>query len=409
MRKQILRGGISALLLILGFQVSLFTSQAAVVHPQVAARAAVLVDLQTGQVVASQNDRQRLPIASLAKLVVIYLTEEAIAQQKLARQKAVSIPPALVQFSQDQTIANVPLNSNQKYTIEQLEQAALLASSNSAAMVLAQLVSGSQTAYCQQAEKLLAAWGIKQAHFYSASGLENGALKNFKNQQVPSQAQTELSAREIALVARKLVRRFPQILNLTSQRQALFPQAGTTGQKIVNTNELLTNTQYHFQGLKTGTTSNQGQNFIGYTTLKNRPVLTVVLNTPDKQTFAATLQLLRQTDRQTQVLAVPAVKQAKILRAKTLNSQVALRRKVVPEVFASPEQTVTLVGTLQTRSAPLAREAVAATQKLVFRQTELNDYLDLRPTVRYYPQKDIARLSFWDSCWQKISSLWRRN
>ncbi|SUP59580.1 D-alanyl-D-alanine carboxypeptidase dacA precursor [Weissella viridescens] len=197
--------------------------QAAVVTPNTNMGSAVVIQANTGQVLADQNGRERLPVASVSKLIVVYMLEQKIQNHELALDQKVKVPTDIAAFSQDASVANVPMTTNRTYTVSQILDATLIESSNAAAMELAHLVAGSQEDYYRQAETLLSSWGIKNPKMYSASGLRNGDLGTFEDNSVAPSAENKFSAREIALIAKHLVDDYPQILTYTQKKEADFP------------------------------------------------------------------------------------------------------------------------------------------------------------------------------------------
>lgn len=184
-------------------------------------------------------------------------------------------------------------------------------------MALAELVAGSQTAYYRQASQLLQKWGIKHVHIYSASRLRDGDLGHFNQVNVADNFENKLSAREVAIVARQLVQRFPNILKITRQSQNYFPSI--TGHETVlqSTDKLLAHSDYNVQGLKTGTTAHDRVNFTGYATIKGRPVISVVLNDAVGKNFTDTEALLDQAKQQTHLVKLAPMQAITVTNAKT--------------------------------------------------------------------------------------------
>ncbi|MFR6559018.1 MAG: serine hydrolase, partial [Weissella confusa] len=91
-------------------------SYAAIVTPTVDAQAAAVVDVQTGQVLADKNGNKRIPIASISKLLTVYLVERAIEAGKLTMDTPVSVPASIVAISTEPGLANVPLSTERTYT-----------------------------------------------------------------------------------------------------------------------------------------------------------------------------------------------------------------------------------------------------------------------------------------------------
>lgn len=81
MTKRVWAGLLAGILLVTGIATS---ASAATVTPKVDAQSAVVADVQTGQVLADKNGNERMPIASISKLLTVYLVEQAIKEGRLS-------------------------------------------------------------------------------------------------------------------------------------------------------------------------------------------------------------------------------------------------------------------------------------------------------------------------------------
>src|SRR5699024_496110 len=124
----------------------------------------------------------------------------------------------------------------------------------------------------------------------------------FNDSSTPDSMENKLSAREVAIVARKLVEKYPNILNLTQLERATFPSSGENDTTLTNTNKLLgKQSDYNIKGLKTGTSPFNGVNFVGYASIKNRSILTVTLNAPMSYNFVDTIAILNEINSNTRI------------------------------------------------------------------------------------------------------------
>lgn len=240
-------------------------------------QAAVLVDAQTGQVLTAKNAEQRLPIASTSKLLTIYLVELAIKNGDISANQKVKIDQATATLSNTALLASVPVKVGEILTVRELEEQALVASSNAAAYQLAVVVAGSHSRFVDMMNAQLSKWGIKNAGFSTSSGLMNSDLAAAANPKAASSAENSLSAQELALVAKKTITAFPKLLEITKQASIVTPSKNGNV-TVKNTNMLLTNGRgYQFEGLKTGSSPTNGETLVGLTTLAGRRVITVVI------------------------------------------------------------------------------------------------------------------------------------
>lgn len=386
-------------------------ASAAVITPDTQMGAAVTIQAQTGQVLAEKNGDERLPIASLSKMIVLYMVEQKIAEGELSMDQKIKVPDDLAKFSQDTSIANVPLSAYKTYTIKQLSDAMMVASSNSAAMVLANLVAGSQEQYYQQADQLLAKWGIKDAKIYSASGLSNGDLRNFKNKQISDEDENKLSARETAIIAQHLVNDYPDILEITKQKQAYFPDKNDQNQAIENTNMLLGNQTYQIDGLKTGSTPHNGSNLATHGYVDGQPVITVVLNTnklPREAMGTETVRILNQIVEQTKPVTPTVDGAIKIDNAKGDKGMVSVTTNSDAKYFVNDEDNqnvkISEVKPKSDAKAPLKKTDTIATGQLNFPTKAENDFVnDKSAKLNLFPKQDVAQANWVTTMIQKVS------
>ncbi|CAJ2231802.1 D-alanyl-D-alanine carboxypeptidase family protein [Fructilactobacillus sanfranciscensis] len=381
--------------------------KAAIFTPNVQSKAAILVNKNTGQVIASKNDQKRYPIASISKLLVIYMVEQQIHQGKLKRTDVVKIPDNILKFSQDSGVANVAMNKQNKYTVDDLEKAALLPSSNSAAMALAEKVSGSQANYYKDAEKLLNSWGIKNVKIYSASGLCNGDMGQLKDKSVSKSAENKLSAREVAIVASKLLAKYPNVLNTTQLTQTGFPSINGGKQQINTTIGLLGHSNYGFKGLKTGTYL-KGYNFVGFATLKNQPVITVIFNSRHASPFLSTESMMNQANASTETIN-NSIKKTKIDNADTKSGEIAIKQKIPTLIFAPNnfKQKDLRINFKQTDdlSAPLKKNDLVGTQTFKFKEKTYNDFIGKQSNIKYVSKNNVDKTWMIVSWYRKLVNL----
>ncbi|MBM7617222.1 D-alanyl-D-alanine carboxypeptidase (penicillin-binding protein 5/6) [Weissella uvarum] len=398
---------------LLSFLVALLPGQAisaAVITPKTQMQSAVVVQANTGQVLADNHGSKRLPIASITKLIVVYMLEQKISENKLSLDQQVQVPADIAKFSRDSSVANVPMSAGQTYTISQILDAALIESSNSAAMALADIVCGSQANYYKQADHLLESWGIKNPNIMSASGLENGDMGSFKHAGMSNSTENKLSGRDVAIIAKHLVNDYPSILQYTQKKTGTFPGVnGGATQKLTNTNILLGNKQYHIDGLKTGGTPRNGANLVSHGYLNGQPVITVVLNTnklPRSAIGTETLSVLNQVKQQTKVMPVAAKGSVEIDNAKGNHGRVAVRTANDDSYFVNKnDQAAPSVDNLKPdvkQKAPLKTTDQIGSASVVFNNQAEDDFVaGSQAKVALYPQHNVQKANLWTTMMQK--------
>ncbi|GAJ26456.1 D-alanyl-D-alanine carboxypeptidase [Liquorilactobacillus sucicola DSM 21376 = JCM 15457] len=268
---------------------------------QLDVKAAIAVDAKTGQIIYSKNSDQTLPVASMTKLLSIYLVMQAVKEGKLSWDQKVPVDDASFQVSQDTKMSNVPLKKDTKYTVRQLYQASLIYSANGAVMTLANAVAGSQQAFVNKMKQLLRSWNIKDAELYTTSGLGNDEIGSGKYPGAPAKAENKLSAKDMALISQKLLHDYPEVLKTTSIARMKFNN-GTSETEMENWNWMLKGLAKSYSdlpvdGLKTGTSDSAGANFAGTVNKDGKRIITIVLgakhdNDADTSRFEQTQKLM---------------------------------------------------------------------------------------------------------------------
>ncbi|UDM32027.1 serine hydrolase [Lentilactobacillus laojiaonis] len=246
---------------------------AATTDLSVAANAAISVDAKTGQIIYQKNADQSLAIASISKLITTYMVVEQIKQHHLKWNDRIKISQGVADLSQEAELTNVPLKTGASYTVKELVEASLIASANAAAVALGNQVAGSPIKFAKAMNQTVQKMGIHDAKLYNAAGVTNEEMgTSLKLKSVGANAENMMSAKDVSLVAMKLIQADPQILNVT--KQSKFNFAGTT---YPGHNQLL-GTDLKVDGLKTGTSDKSGGSFVGTANQNHHRIITVVLH-----------------------------------------------------------------------------------------------------------------------------------
>lgn len=373
---------------------------------KVAARAAYVMDAQSGQVLYQQNANKKYPIASLSKLLTVYLTVKAINDGQIKWTDNVPMSQDLLKLSHSYTYSSLRMKKGESFTVRQLVAAAMIASSNSAATALGEYVAGSNAKFIQLMNQQSRDWGI-DAHFISSSGLDNTDLKDYHLVLAGTGKKEEnlVSAKAITVVAQHLLAADPTITAVASKTQATI-----NGTKIYNENSCLPGkSQYkkasHIDGLKTGYTENAKLCFTATYTVNGQRMIATILG--GDTTFSAMNKLIKQlkqsyrlettalTSRQIQlgnglattVTAAPTSQQAGVwyrTQAGGLTTAVQtrltaqqLRRGVVSAGDPVAQAIVTdrQAGVQQQITYQAAQTATLFADRVVFQQTDQTDPL----------------------------------
>ena len=265
------------------------------------ARSVVAMDARTGQIVYQRNPNQPRRIASVSKLMTLYLVEQKANRDHAWHQTDRFTNDAqLRRMSKSKILGGFKFQRHHRYTVSDLFKAALVRSSNSSAIALGEWVAGSNRNFIKLMNAQARAWHLR-AHFISASGLENDDLKKYGLRITGGDNGANfVSAKSVAVIAQHLLARYPSITKVSGQKTLQV-----AGQTINNANSLLPGQEFAqpnlpVDGLKTGFTPRAGYCFVGTGKRKHHDrIITVVLH--DANEFTDTRSLMKFVYRDSQL------------------------------------------------------------------------------------------------------------
>ncbi|GAA0055772.1 D-alanyl-D-alanine carboxypeptidase PBP3 [Streptococcus canis] len=242
---------------------------------QVGAEHAIVVEADSGRVLYEKDAKTPDAIASLTKLVTVYLVLDKVKSGQLHLSDQVNLSDYALELTTDSSLSNVAFDEK-SYSVQDLLTATLVASSNSAAIALAEQVAGSEPNFVTQMRDQLSRWGIDSAKIFNASGLPNEVLKDHRYPGSALEEENALSAQDVAVVVLHLLEDFPEVLDITKQAEVAF--AGTILKSFNRLLPGMANGRTGVDGLKTGTTEMAGH-CLAVTSIENgMRVITVILN-----------------------------------------------------------------------------------------------------------------------------------
>ena len=253
-------------------------SSTSTVHAQdlnIPAKHIIAVEANTGKILYEKDATQPVEIASITKLLTVYLVYEALENGSITLSTPVDISDYPYKLTTNSEASNLPMEAR-NYTVAELLEATLVSSANSAAIALAEKIAGSEKNFVDNMRAKLMEWGIKDGTIVNTTGLNNQTLGDNIYPGSNKDDENKLSAYDVAIVARNLIRKYPQVLEITKKPSSTF-----AGMTITSTNYMLEGMPAYrggFDGLKTGTTEKSGESFVGTTVEKGMRVITVILN-----------------------------------------------------------------------------------------------------------------------------------
>lgn len=201
------------------------------------AKAAVLMEASTKKVLMAYHEHEKLPPASVTKIMTLLLVMEALDAGKIALTDQVTASAAAAGKGGSQ----IWLKEGETMTVDELLKATAVGSANDACVALAELIAGSEEVFVTMCNERAVQLGMKDTHFENCTGLDDSAQNHVT------------SAYDIALMSAELLKH-ERIQNYTTIWMDTL-RGGKT--ELVNTNKLV---RFYngTTGLKTGTTSKAG-------------------------------------------------------------------------------------------------------------------------------------------------------
>ena len=233
--------------------------------PALSARAWLLMDYATGQVLASHEADTRLEPASLTKVMTTYLVADALAQKTLSLQQPVTVSERAWRTQGSRSF--VPVNKG--VSVDELFKGMVIQSGNDASVALAEAIGGSEDAFAGMMNRTAQRMGLKDTNFLNASGYFEGPA--------PTHYST---ARDLARLAAALIRDHPETHQLHATKEYTY-----NGIRQHNRNRLLW-ADPTVDGLKTGHSSAAGFCLIATARRGPRRLISVVLGTASEDARA---------------------------------------------------------------------------------------------------------------------------
>jgi D-alanyl-D-alanine carboxypeptidase (penicillin-binding protein 5/6) len=233
--------------------------------PTAGARAWILMDYATGQVLASHEADTRLEPASLTKVMTTYLVADALAQKTLTLQQPVTVSERAWRTQGSRSF--VPVNKG--VTVDELFKGMVIQSGNDASVALAEAIGGSEDAFAGMMNRTAQRMGLKDTNFLNASGYFDGPA--------PTHYST---ARDLARLAAALIRDHPETHALHATKEYTY-----NGIRQFNRNRLLW-ADPTVDGLKTGHSNAAGFCLIATAKRGPRRLISVVLGTASEEARA---------------------------------------------------------------------------------------------------------------------------
>jgi len=234
------------------------------------AKSALLMDWTTGTVLFEKNPHQKLPMASITKVMTVLLTLEAIERGEISLEDPVEVS----RYAAGMGGSTVFLAKGEVFPVSTMLKAVIMASANDASVALAEKIAGSHQGFVDKMNERAKQLGMINTNFKNSHGL-------------PSEGQAS-TAYDVALMSSQLVRH-PLFFKWSTTWLDYMRDEKTM---IVNTNRLV---RFYdgCDGIKTGFTSEAGHCVAASAVRDNMRLISIIMSAPNsKIRFAEAAKLL---------------------------------------------------------------------------------------------------------------------
>lgn len=240
-------------------------------------KSAILMEASTGDILYEQNSDEKLPPASITKIMTLLLIYEAERDGKIKWDDKVTVSQHAASMGGSQVF----LEEGETQTAADMTKCIAIASANDAAVAMAEYIGGSEDGFVELMNSRAKELGMDNTEFKNACGLDTEGHIT--------------TAKDIALMSKELIKNFPDITKYTTTWQDTInhtTRKGTTEFGLTNTNKLI---RWYdgATGLKTGSTGNAKYCLSATADKNGMELIAVIMAAPDnKSRFSEAIKLL---------------------------------------------------------------------------------------------------------------------
>lgn len=223
--------------LLLAFPVYSYADEENGTDEHIHAKAVVLMDTDTKEVLYKMNENEELSPASVTKIMSLLLILEALDSEKITLLDEVTASKNAVAMGGSQ----IWLEVGEKMTVDELLRAVIIASANDACTALGEYVAGSSVAFVKMMNDKAKELGLEHTNFENCTGLDDTVKAHYS------------SAYDLAVIASEVMK-----YDIVKKYSTVWLDSLRDGETELNNTNKLVNTYDGITGLKTGTTSNAG-------------------------------------------------------------------------------------------------------------------------------------------------------
>ena len=236
--------------------------------PQIGAESYLLIDAATGDVLASENARMRLPPASLTKIMMSYIIADEIEQGRITLDDRVPISVKAWRMEGSRMF----IREGTEVSVADLLRGIVIQSGNDASVAMAEYIAGDEEAFAGLMTQTAKSLGMNNTNFMNATGLPDEMHYT--------------TAEDLAILTRALINRFPEHYAIYSEKYFSYNDI-----RQANRNALLWRDD-SVDGVKTGHTQAAGYCLVASAMENDTRLISVVMGARDERTRAAESQKL---------------------------------------------------------------------------------------------------------------------
>ena len=236
--------------------------------PEIKATSYIVMDFNSDHILVEKNIDERLPPASLTKIMTVYVVCHELKSGKIRLDDRVVVSERAWRMQGSRMFIEV----NKEVSVEDLLMGVIIQSGNDASVALAEHISGSEDVFASMMNNYAKKLGITGTNFMNSTGLPD--------------EQNYTTARDLAILAKALIRDFPDIYGWHSIREFIF-----NGIKQHNRNRLLWSDS-SVDGIKTGHTEEAGYCLVTSAKREDMRLISVILGADGTNTRTAASQSL---------------------------------------------------------------------------------------------------------------------
>ncbi|RDE05064.1 D-alanyl-D-alanine carboxypeptidase family protein [Sphingomonas aracearum] len=355
---------------------------------------AYLTDLSSGAVLFAKDADRRMPPASMAKMMTVYVAFDMVKKGELKLDRQMTVQPETWQkWHGPQAGSTMFLSANENVSVENLLKGIVTLSGNDACVVLAEGISGTEPAFVERMNQTAQRLGLSNSHFGTSNGWPDGGV-------------TYVTARDLAKLASATIQDFPDLYKrFYSLPSFTWGKTLGAGSDITQANrDPLLGRVAGADGLKTGHTEEAGYGFTGSAEQNGRRLVMVMAGLNSfKQRIEESVKFMNWGFRSWQ--AKPIVAQGKRVES----ADVQLGDAATVDLVAPKALTVTVpAGTSPNLTAKVVyngpvKAPIKAGQHIADLVVDVPDMG--QQTMPLVAAKDVGEAGFFGRAWAGLRGL----